>query len=196
MNPVDLAEVFESAVPWWHVISLRNRFYLRNFVETGTGYGDTAYIASTKFKKVYTIDINPDVYENQRPWLKAATNVFRFLGDSVVQLPSILSTLDAPTFFYLDGHWTGQQKPQPDCECPLLEELALICSRPQVARDVIMIDNWGMMKHPPNPPHAPAKWPKAHQVIEAILSRCGLCVMEYLDTLIATPESVIAEHKG
>lgn len=159
----------DSAVPWWFVVSLRNRFYLQNFVETGTGYGDTADFAARLFERVYTIELDAHVFVDYRH--PRRDNISRYQGDSAVVLPQLIDPhrelvdekkLDGPTLWYLDGHWPGMG-PRPARECPLLDELDAICSRPP-KEDVIMIDNAGFFVEGAKLPHHADQWPRLAEV--------------------------------
>ena len=61
-------------------------------------------------------------------------------GDSSVELGHIMSILDQPALFWLDGHYSGAETAQGDRDTPIYEELSHILE----ARDrghVIIIDD-------------------------------------------------------
>jgi hypothetical protein len=166
---VPIEELMRSAVPWWLVISLRHRFHLDTFVETGTAYGATALTASdlTIFQRVVTIEANPDIYANQHAALKAS-KAERLLGKTEEKLADVVASLTGPALFYLDAHWPGGG-PKLGPECPLLKELAVLRPRQEAgAGDVIMIDDAGMFVHHPRPPHVAEEWPSVPQIVDTI----------------------------
>lgn len=193
---LSIDSIYGTGVPWWLVVSLRNRYRLTGFVETGTGYGDTALIASTLFRCVDTFEIDPAIYEWQRYELKVADNVRRHLGSSADLIASLcdIATNDVRLFFYLDAHWAGAGE-RYAAECPLMTELDAICKRKERgAVDVVMIDNWGMFTRPPAPPHRADEWPNAAQVVER--SRGAFVCTQFADVVILTPEPIMGDVNG
>jgi hypothetical protein len=96
---------------------LRKRFNIKTVIETGTWKGNTAFVLSTLFDKVITIEINEEFY-NEAEWLDEASNVTRLLGDSSYWLDIYgkLNYKGGPTRIFLDAHSFGQG-------CPLHKEL-------------------------------------------------------------------------
>jgi hypothetical protein len=184
MIPLDY-DIIETAVPWWMVISCRNRWLLEYFVETGTSIGLTAVTASQHFRHVHTIELAPGPYNNPVPSLIEAANVTRYLGSSPLVIPTILPRLDKPTFWYLDAHWSGGGlKYGP--ECPLLDEIAAIGAR-DTSHDVIMIDNYGAFESCTSV-HDPTQWPSVDQIVAHLHHHCpSLHASVFLDVFIACP---------
>jgi hypothetical protein len=109
------------------------------FVETGTYLGETTDIAKNLFEKVHTIEIAHHFYENAKK-LFSGTNVTCHLGDSSILLEPICKTLDKPTCFWLDGHWSAGNTGRGIKNIPLYEELEVImkhCSQ----KCLILIDD-------------------------------------------------------
>ena len=114
------------------------------FVETGTYLGDTTAVAKTMFEKVHTIEIAPHFYERAKNMF-SGTNVTCHLGDSSILLQDICNTLDQPTCFWLDGHWSAGNTGKGVKNVPLYEELESImkhCSQ----KCVILIDDCRLFK--------------------------------------------------
>ena len=93
-------------------ICLINNAFKPDFcVETGTYLGTTTtFLAGLPNIKTYTFEINPESashaknrFVNNYPYL----NIELVTGDSTVELPKILRTLnpDVKMFVYLDSHW-------------------------------------------------------------------------------------------
>jgi hypothetical protein len=158
---------------------------LENFIETGTGYGLTAVVAAKLFKRVYTIELLPEVYEQQVGELLTMKNVERLCGDSRDLLKDIVNRLDSPSMFYLDAHYNGMGERRSDIECPLLDELEIIFGKP-MRTNCIVIDNVGMFVHP-HPPHRPEEWPKIGEIGELIRSRCHSSIQIFCDVMLITP---------
>ena len=175
--------------PWWPIVSLRNHYRIMDdFVETGTGVGATSAIAAGLFRRVFTIEINPEMFKRADTALNPHKNVRRYLGDSGEMLPKILAELGPKAIFYLDGHWSGGPRIG-KVECPLLAELRLINAR-GAAEDCIFIDNVGMMTRTPYPPHRPEEWPRITEVVSILKENHKWSVTRVCDTLIATPDPI------
>jgi hypothetical protein len=110
------------------------------FVETGTFLGDTTEIARNMFEKVYTIEVKEDIYIKARNRFKPYHNVTCYLGDSSLLLGDICKTLDKPTCFWLDGHYSAGNTGMGAKGVPLYEELDLIMTYCKVPC-VILIDD-------------------------------------------------------
>jgi hypothetical protein len=110
-------------------------------VETGTGYGQTAYWAMTHFRLVRSVELSRDLHA-QALAAGFGPNVELFSGDSADQLPRMLADSpwrDSPVLFYLDAHWSGGRAGRGQDDCPLLRELRVIRDRP--CPDVIVCDD-------------------------------------------------------
>ena len=96
-------------------VAYRDKYGLTCAIETGTYLGESAKILAEIFEKVYTIEIDPDVYK-QADHLKSVSNLTRLIGSSTDHLSRILSIEKRP-FIFLDAHWY---------EWPLRTELSII----------------------------------------------------------------------
>jgi hypothetical protein len=110
------------------------------FVETGTFMGDTTEVARRMFEKVYTIEVKEDLYVQARNRFKPYPSVTCYLGDSSILLGDICKTLDKPTCFWLDGHYSAGNTGSGAKRVPLYEELELIMTHCKVPC-VILIDD-------------------------------------------------------
>jgi len=77
---------------------------LTEFVETGTFQGSTLPWASSRFRRVRTIEIRADYQEQARQRVGNLPNVEFLLGDSGVVLREVCQTLAGPALFWLDAH--------------------------------------------------------------------------------------------
>jgi hypothetical protein len=110
------------------------------FVETGTFLGKTTEVARHIFEKVYTIEVKEDLYKKARNKFIPYPNVTCYLGDSSLLLEDICITLDKPTCFWLDGHYSAGITGMGTKEVPLYEELDLIMQHCKVPC-IILIDD-------------------------------------------------------
>lgn len=109
-------------------------------VETGTYFGVTTASLATKYKQVYTIEIDKKLYETSTERLKGANNIACFHGDSSDILRKIVADLHEPAVFWLDAHYTGGITSKSDKNTPVLDELACIFAH-EVKTHLILIDD-------------------------------------------------------
>lgn len=93
------------------------------FVETGTFQGDTVNEALKHYKTIYSIELSDHYYALAKRRFATNPEVNLLHGDSSVQIESLCKTLNEPTFFWLDGHYSSGNTAQGVKDCPLHEEL-------------------------------------------------------------------------
>jgi hypothetical protein len=78
------------------------------FIETGSADGDGIECAlKSGFEEIYSIELNPVLFENCKEKFKDNKNVYLFCGSSEIELPKILETINEPFVLWLDAHWSG-----------------------------------------------------------------------------------------
>lgn len=167
------------------LIGYASKFNLRNFVETGTLFGDMVADLYPNFEYVYSVELQEGFYRSAVDRFKDVENVIIFQGDSGRVLDDIVPTLEGPTLFFLDAHFCGGNSATGDTETPVLAELKAILSQP-ILNGVIVIDD---LKHFKTNPAYP-KVEKLKKVIEAL--HPGLIVEETGDgdgMIIITPSA-------
>jgi hypothetical protein len=96
------------------------------FVETGTYKGGTTWCLLGMFRRIVTIEVVPELASLAKERFKRHHPVTVIEGDSAAVLPDVCKSLDAPTLFYLDGHYSGGITGMGEAECPVIEELRVI----------------------------------------------------------------------
>jgi hypothetical protein len=144
---------------------IKNRMSITRAVETGTYRGGSARALAEVFDQVVSIELSQELHEQARAGLSDVINVELLSGDSR-ELLRTLVTPNQPTFYWLDGHWSGGETAGIGSECPLLDELAAIADGHE--SDSIVIDDARFFTASPPPPHDPAQWPTLVQVIDAL----------------------------
>jgi hypothetical protein len=86
---------------------LIKKYDVQSAVETGTYQGETARGLADMVPQVYTIEVNPESFEESQERLSGLSNVTGFLGDSEVILPDLIPKIKKPALYYLDAHWNG-----------------------------------------------------------------------------------------
>lgn len=102
------------------------------FIETGTYLGDMVFAQLKNFKKLYSIELSQDLYENATKRFLAHRRVKILQGDSSNVLKDVIAEAGTSCLFWLDGHYSGifngVQTAKGDKNCPVVEELSAICN--------------------------------------------------------------------
>ena len=109
-------------------------------VETGTYLGDMVEAQKKFFKKIYSIELSAKLYEMAKRRFSKDSNVEIVQGDSGRMLSTIVSKLDKPAIFWLDGHYSAGITAKGDKECPIYEELDAIFNG-TVKNHILLIDD-------------------------------------------------------
>jgi len=111
------------------------------FIESGTYYGDGVQAAlDAGFKTVYSIELDGKLYLHCEDRFKDNENVHIIFGDSHLELDNLLSEINSPVTFWLDGHWAGDGTSRGKYESPLVQELEAI-GRHHIKSHTILIDD-------------------------------------------------------
>jgi hypothetical protein len=108
-------------------------------VETGTFMGDMVYAMLPYFDKIYSIELSTYYFKKAQTRFQSSPKVQIINGDSADQLKELVSSLNQPALFWLDGHYSGGNTALGLKECPVFEELKAIFS--SSLHHVIIIDD-------------------------------------------------------
>jgi hypothetical protein len=120
--------------------SYSKKYDLKVLVETGTFYGDMIEAMKNIFDKIYSIELSQELFERAKKRFKNQKQVELIQGDSGIELKSLMSKIDRPTLFWLDGHYSAGETAKGDKETPIFEELQHIFDTPDLGH-VIIIDD-------------------------------------------------------
>ena len=110
------------------------------FIETGTFTGEMIHAMRPHFVRLISIEMAPAIFEATKRRFAGDAGVELLLGDSGVLLPRVLSTLNHPALFWLDGHYMGGTTARADQDSPVRAELAALLHHP-VRRHIVLIDD-------------------------------------------------------
>lgn len=99
-------------------IKIKNKFNVKNVIETGSCLFSTTKWFSENFESVYTFEIKKKFYKYGKEKVSGKINVKAYLSDSVIGLRNIINEISGASIFFLDAHW--------EAHCPLLDELDVI----------------------------------------------------------------------
>ena len=113
---------------------------LTTLVETGTFRGDMVAAMLHRFDTIYSIELSESLYQSACRRFAGYLHVHLVQGDSGAKLADIVSQLNHPALFWLDGHYSGGDTARGDEDTPIFQELATLLSE-QPLRHVILIDD-------------------------------------------------------
>jgi len=109
-------------------------------VETGTFLGEMVEAQKKIFKKIYSVELSVELFNNAKRRFYNDKNVTIVQGDSGKVLPKILLGIDEPAIFWLDGHYSEGITAKGEKECPILEELDAIFNSKKF-NHILLIDD-------------------------------------------------------
>ncbi|MHA1768078.1 MAG: rRNA adenine N-6-methyltransferase family protein, partial [Promethearchaeota archaeon] len=116
------------------------KFSLDILIETGTGKGNMIQAVLKYFKKIYSIELSSELYNQARKRFLKYDHVKLYHGDSANILPEILSSITKPALFWLDAHYSGGNTARGNIDTPIIKELEAIF-RASKYEHVILIDD-------------------------------------------------------
>jgi hypothetical protein len=158
-------------------------------VETGTKYGETTFTLEPYFDKVYTIEFSEKYYNNTKNRYNGNKINFR-LGDSSIELISLLPNITEKCIFFLDGHWSGGDTGHSEKDCPLEEEITNINNLFQ-HEAIIIIDDFRLFGLDKSSGKLGEDWSKINKetLLRILLSRINL--VYHLDSPDAKDDRLI-----
>lgn len=136
---------YETHLPALHIVKQNNirkfqqDYGLATFVETGTFMGDMVEAQRTYFRKIYSIELGKDLYNQAAERFAKYPHIKIIQGDSGVILKDLVKEINEPALFWLDGHYSAGITAKGDKNTPILEELGTILNHKD--DHVILIDD-------------------------------------------------------
>lgn len=94
-----------------------------SFIETGSCEGNGIQQAiDAGYKDIHSIELDPRYYEKCMNRFKGNKSVHLYQGNSIIELPKVLKTMQERCTIWLDGHFFEPENPQ----SVILEELVII----------------------------------------------------------------------
>lgn len=174
------------------ILKLKKAYGIRNFIETGTYYGNTAYWASQVFEKVVTIEYSEIIYKQVKEKYSQILNIEFLYGDTRNRLREIVSQLDAPSIFWLDAHWSGGSTYGEADQCPLIKEIEIINS--QESEQFILIDDARLFLSPPPEPNSAEQWPEIKEVLKALKSKYVVIIEDVIIAVPSRAKQIIVQY--
>lgn len=156
---------FFTYKPPFNLTELVSEFSLDNFVETGTGRGDSVDYVLNTFKNIKSIEIHPEIVRTARNRFNGNNNVTIIEGHSTDKLKELVPSLKGNTLFWLDAHFPGadfgyakyEDEKDENKRIPLKGEIGVICEGKDFSKDVFIIDDLRVYE---DGPFESGNWPK------------------------------------
>ena len=130
-----------SVVKQWTIQNYARKYRIKNFVETGTCFGDTLNAVRKIFKNLYSIELSVELYENAKENFSEFKNIHLLQGDSSDILPKVIADINQPILFWLDAHYSCGVTARGSKDTPISSELESILNHPLSSHHVILIDD-------------------------------------------------------
>jgi len=88
--------------------SYRKQYGVSKLIETGTFLGDTVEYFKSRFEYVYSIELSEELHRDAVDRFKHDGNVRIIQGDSGLILKTLITEIDSPALFWLDGHYSSE----------------------------------------------------------------------------------------
>lgn len=108
-------------------------------VETGTLLGDMVEAMKSRFQRIYSIEISPELARKAKQRFAGDSHVEIIENDSAIALKELVPMLDAPALFWLDGHYSGGNTGKGEKETPIMEELETVLA--SAVPHVVLVDD-------------------------------------------------------
>jgi hypothetical protein len=129
-----------DAVKQLIVKTYATKFGILTFVETGTYLGDMILALKDNFNRIYSIELNFELYKKAAEKFLKYKHISIHHGDSSKVLPEILDNLEETCLFWFDAHYSGGITAKGEKDTPILEEINCIFNH-SVKDHVILIDD-------------------------------------------------------
>lgn len=123
------------------ILKAKEKYELNTLIETGTFLGEMMAAMSPHFEKLYSIELSEFLWEKAIQRFNRQKNVNIIQGDSGVKLAEIVSQLEQPAIFWLDGHYSGGVTAKGEIETPIYKELETVFSSRYKFDHVVLIDD-------------------------------------------------------
>lgn len=133
-------------VPPPHIIkqkvlrSYAEEYSLKVLVESGTYYGEMVEAMKAIFIKIYSIELNEQLFDDAKKRFKSAKHIELIHGDSGKELKNVMKKINEPALFWLDGHYSSGVTARGEKDTPIYEELHCILNAKNLGH-VIIIDD-------------------------------------------------------
>ncbi len=117
----------------------QKEYSVKTFVETGTFRGEMVYAQRNYFDRIISIELSEELHRISSKRLSSLHNANLIQGDSAEVLNKIITEIDEPAIFWLDGHYSGFETAKGELVTPIKRELDIILGSKQ--DHILLIDD-------------------------------------------------------
>ena len=117
-----------------------NRYGIRTMVETGTYLGSMVSASRGVFERIYSIELDDDLFRNALKQFEGCSDINIVQGDSSSEIRNVLENASEACLFWLDGHYMPSVGARGNDETPVLQEIEHISNHP-VKGHVLLVDD-------------------------------------------------------
>jgi hypothetical protein len=130
------------------LLEYKRKFRSAVFIETGTFLGDSVAMFLKDFDAIYSFELSKELALRAEIRFKDEPHVRIINADSGKELRSLTASIDKPTLFWLDGHYSSEffvgndfiRTARGEKDTPIVEELNAILTS-GIKENVILIDD-------------------------------------------------------
>jgi hypothetical protein len=89
------------------VLEYAQAFGLNTLIETGTYYGEMIAAVAPRFRRIYSIEVDPELARRARERFAKFPYVVIIEGDSQTAVPRLMTELNEPCVWWLDAGYCG-----------------------------------------------------------------------------------------
>lgn len=135
---------------------------IRTFIETGTFFGDMLAALQNDFDRLTSIELEANLAAKARARFRDQPKIRILQGDSSVRLTEVIATLEEPSIFWLDAHYSGGVTTAGESETPIIAELNNLFAA-RLLNHVILIDDARLFGNA-------SDYPSLHEISRLVLS--------------------------
>lgn len=118
-----------------------SKYNLKILVETGTYLGDMINSVISNFDKIYSIELDVELFQLANIRFSGVKKINLFQGDAGSVLQDVLKQINSPSLFWLDAHFSSGVTARSELDTPIQQELIQIFKHPLAQHHVILIDD-------------------------------------------------------
>ncbi|MFH1985714.1 MAG: DUF268 domain-containing protein [Pseudomonadota bacterium] len=179
--------IVREGAPEELMLFVQRTFGINVFIETGTFKGATSSWAADHFKKVFSIELSKELFDEAVAKYQHIRNINFQYGDSSEALVKIIKQLNESAVFWLDAHHCSLNTAGKGSRAPISDEICAISS--SAYDHFIFIDDARLFMAPPPDPHFLGEYPDIYTLLEHLNRYKMHYILIYDDVIVCVPES-------
>lgn len=110
------------------IVRYKNKYNISTLVESGTYMGDMVWAQRNNFNKIYSIELDKELFSFSKRRFKKNPHIMILSGDSGKIMPTLIKELSEKSIFWLDGHYSGGITARGEKDSPIIDEIKAILS--------------------------------------------------------------------